>query len=121
MGLLIWFVGEVEERGRAGLLNELPQEDNEAIARQISLVLKQNLYNLTIEEKMISTQTICAELARHNGFISTVELVAELGANTSELRQQLFELGDRVIRNEHDEWRSAAEPIGSTSRMRSHR
>ena len=56
---------------------------------------------------MISTQIICAELAQQDGFVSTVELAMILEASASEVRDSLMKLGDRVTRNEHDEWRVA--------------
>lgn len=60
---------------------------------------------------MISTQIICAELAQQDGFISTVELAMVLEASASEVRDGLFKLGDRVIGNEHGEWRIAGSLI----------
>ena len=54
---------------------------------------------------MISTQKVYARLEKQTGYISVVELAMMLGANTSEVRQRLNELGDRVAKNEHDEWR----------------
>ncbi|MEM6613943.1 MAG: hypothetical protein AAF652_17135, partial [Cyanobacteria bacterium P01_C01_bin.72] len=54
---------------------------------------------------MLSNEIICAELERHDGFISTVELSMELDASAQELRDSLFKLGDRVMCNKHDEWR----------------
>jgi len=60
---------------------------------------------------MISIDVVRDELSRQNNFISVVELSMVLEANVSEVRQRLYELGDRVQRNEHDEWRTAGELI----------
>jgi len=54
---------------------------------------------------MIELDLVHQELARQPSYISTVELAIVLEANVSEVRQRLHELGDRVSRNEHDEWR----------------
>lgn len=54
---------------------------------------------------MISTQTICAELKKHDGYVSTVELAMILEASAQEVRSGLVKLGDLVTHNEHDEWR----------------
>ena len=65
---------------------------------------------------MISTEVICAELARHNEFISTVELAMMLEASSQEVRSALVKLGDRVTRNEHDEWRVTGNKVCLLSR-----
>jgi len=58
---------------------------------------------------MISINVVRDELSRQNNFISVVELSMVLEANVSEVRQRLNELGDRVQRNEHDEWRAVGD------------
>lgn len=55
---------------------------------------------------MISIDLVRDELSRYNGYISVVELAMVLEANTSEVRQRLNELGNRVQSNEQDEWRT---------------
>lgn len=54
---------------------------------------------------MIELDLVHAELARHSGYISVVELAMILEASVSEVRQRLNELGARVARNNRDEWR----------------
>lgn len=55
---------------------------------------------------MISIERVYNQLQKQIEFTSAVELAAMLEANTSEVRQRLHELGDRVSQNEHDEWRT---------------
>jgi|GEM_PF-6820906 len=54
---------------------------------------------------MIELKLVYLELARQPNYISVVELSMMLEANTSEVRQRLNELGNRVTQNEKDEWR----------------
>jgi len=54
---------------------------------------------------IISIDVVRDELSRHNNFISVVELAMILEANASEVRHRLHELGDRVTKNDDDEWR----------------
>lgn len=60
---------------------------------------------------MIELDLIYQELVRQPSYISVVELAMILEANVSEVRQRLNELGDRVTRNEHDEWRIVSETV----------
>ncbi|MGB7416086.1 MAG: hypothetical protein WA902_17920 [Thermosynechococcaceae cyanobacterium] len=53
---------------------------------------------------MISINSVYSQLEQQTDYISVVELAMMLEANTSEVRQRLNELGDRVAQNEHDEW-----------------
>ncbi len=54
---------------------------------------------------MISIERVYSQLKQHSEYISVVELAMILEASVSEVKQRLNELGDRVARNEHDEWR----------------
>ncbi len=60
---------------------------------------------------MIELDLVHQELARQPNYTSVVELAMILEANVSEVRQRLNELGDRVSRNEHDEWRIVLKDI----------
>lgn len=53
---------------------------------------------------MISIERVYNQLEQQPRFISVVELAIMLEANTSEVRQRLYELGDRVTRNEQESW-----------------
>ena len=54
---------------------------------------------------MICAEKIYQTLEQQENFTSVVELAMMLEANTSEVRQRLKELGDRVSSNDCDEWR----------------
>ena len=54
---------------------------------------------------MISIERVYNQLEQQSGFISVVELAMILESSVAQVRQRLNELGDRVIKNEHDEWR----------------
>lgn len=60
---------------------------------------------------MISIDKVYSQLEKQTAYISVVELAMILEANTSEVRQRLNELGDRVVHNEHDEWRVVGEVV----------
>jgi len=64
---------------------------------------------------MISINLVRDELSRQDDFVSVVELSMILEANVSEVRQRLHELGDRVARNEHDEWRVVCDLVRSSN------
>ena len=65
---------------------------------------------------MIELDLVHQELARQPSYISTVELAIVLEANVSEVRQRLNELGDKVTKNEHDEWRALGDLVCGTER-----
>ena len=54
---------------------------------------------------MISIDKVYSQLEKQADYVSVVELLMILEANTSEVRQRLNELGDRVTQNEHGEWK----------------
>ena len=56
---------------------------------------------------MISAEQVYSQLEKQLESISVVELAMMLEANTSEVRQRLNELGERVAKNEHNEWQIA--------------
>lgn len=58
---------------------------------------------------MISIERVYNQLEQQSGFISVVELTMIIGGSVAEVRQRLNELGDRVAKNEHDEWRVVGE------------
>ena len=54
---------------------------------------------------MISTERVYNQLEQQSGFICVVELAMILESSVAQVRHRLNELGDRVAKNEHDEWR----------------
>ena len=60
---------------------------------------------------MISIERVYNQLEKQSGFISAVELTMNIGGSVAEVRQRLNELGDRVTKNEHDEWRVVGEVV----------
>lgn len=64
---------------------------------------------------MISIERVYGKLDQTAGFTSVVELAMILEANTSEVRQRLRELGERVAQNEHDEWRVVGQTVDRLS------
>ena len=55
-------------------------------------------------DTIISIEQVYQMLEQQTNYISVVELAMILEANTSEVRQRLYELGDRVDCNQRDEW-----------------
>ena len=64
---------------------------------------------------MILLQKVYQQLEQQTDYISVVELAMILEANTSEVRQRLTELGNRVTCNEHDEWRVMGQIVSQLS------
>ena len=60
---------------------------------------------------MISAEKVYRTLKQQQKSVSAVELAMILGGNTSEIRQRLIELSDRVTKNEQDEWRVTGELV----------
>lgn len=60
---------------------------------------------------MISIERVYNQLEKQSEFISVVELTMIIGGSVAEVRQRLNELGDRVTRNEQDEWRVVGEVV----------
>lgn len=63
---------------------------------------------------MISVDVVYNQLEQQSGFISVVELAMILESSASETRQALNDLGDRVQRNEQDEWRTTGSLVQKT-------
>ena len=60
---------------------------------------------------MISIERVYNQLEQQSEFISVVELTMIIGGSVAEVRQRLNELGDRVAKNEQDEWRVVGEVV----------
>ena len=67
------------------------------------------IFHLSIE--MISENLVFIQLAQVEGYVCIVELAMSLEASVSQVRQRLQDLGDRVERNDRDEWRVTREIV----------